>query len=172
MTLDFITFSFVAFANLISFLCGLGLVRAGIQSIFFKCTKGFDWEGAFCLIGGAVVLITCSATAGMTIGVASLGATLCDWDMKTGLRKQCVKRLVKEVANALDPAYITAANQDPDLVQGKETYSCYTQGKEVNDVMLLSNVKDETTTVTSEYTKLDIPAGFAYSDALPIPTSQ
>jgi hypothetical protein len=91
MTLDFITFSFVAFANLISFLCGLGLVRSGIQSIFFKCTKGFDWEGAFCLIGGAVVLITCSATAGMTVGVASLGATLCDWDMKMK-----VKQLLKE----------------------------------------------------------------------------
>jgi hypothetical protein len=91
MTLDFITFSFVAFANLISFLCGLGLVRDGIQSIFFKCTKGFDWEGAFCLIGGAIVLITCSATAGMTVGVASLGATLCDWDMKMK-----VKQLLKE----------------------------------------------------------------------------
>ena len=91
MTLDFITFSFVAFANLISFLCGLGLVRSGIQSLFFKCTKGFDWEGAFCLLGGAVVLITCSATAGMTVGVASLGATLCDWDMKMK-----VKQLLKE----------------------------------------------------------------------------
>lgn len=97
---------------------------------------------------------------------------LCDWDMKTGLRKQCVKRLVKEVGNALAPAYVTAANEDPDLVQGRETYSCYKQGKEVNDVMLLSNVKDEATTVTNEYTQLDIPAGYAYSDALPIPTSQ
>ncbi len=91
MTLDFITFSFVAFANLISFLCGLGLIRAGIQSLFFKCTKGFDWEGAFCLIGGAVVLITCSATAGMTVGVAALGATICDWDAKMR-----VKQLLKE----------------------------------------------------------------------------
>ena len=87
MTLDFITFSFVAFANLIAFVSGLGLVKAGVESLFFSCTKGFDWEGAFCLIGGAVVLVTCSATAGMTIGVASLGATLCDWDMKMKVKK-------------------------------------------------------------------------------------
>jgi len=91
MTLDFITFSFVAFANLISFLCGLGLIRAGIQSLFFKCTKGFDWEGAFCLIGGAVVLVTCSATAGLSVGVASLGATVCDWEARMK-----VKQLLKE----------------------------------------------------------------------------
>ena len=91
MTLDFITFSFVAFANLLAFISGLGLVKAGVEKIFFSCTKGFDWGGAFCLIGGAVVLITCSATFGLTVGVAALGATVCDWDMKMK-----VKKLLKE----------------------------------------------------------------------------
>ena len=91
MTLDFITFSFVAFANLIAFISGLGLVRAGVQSLLFNESEGFDWEGAFCLIGGAVVLVTCSATAGLSVGVASLGATVCDWEARMK-----VKQLLKE----------------------------------------------------------------------------
>ena len=91
MTLDFITFSFVAFANLIAFISGLGLVRAGVQSLLFRESEGFDWEGACCLIGGAVVLVTCSATAGLSVGVASLGATVCDWEARMK-----VKQLLKE----------------------------------------------------------------------------
>ena len=91
MTLDFITFSFVAFANLIAFISGLGLVRAGVQSLLFKESESFDWEGACCLIGGAVILVTCSATAGLSVGVASLGATVCDWEARMK-----VKQLLKE----------------------------------------------------------------------------
>jgi hypothetical protein len=96
---------------------------------------------------------------------------LCDFDVKTGLRKQCIKRYVLDVSNPTATAYTNAKNADPDLVKGSETFHCHTQGADVDAVMLQHNIKDSETTVTSSYTKLDIPAGSAYSDELPKPTT-
>ena len=96
---------------------------------------------------------------------------------KTGLRKQCIQRYVilrfgfLDVSNPTATAYTNAKNEDPDLFKGGESFSCYTQGAEVDAVMLQHNIKDSETTVTSSYTKKDIPAGFAYSDSMPEPTT-
>ena len=96
---------------------------------------------------------------------------LCDFDVKTGLRKQCIHRYVLDVSNPTATAYTNAKNEDPDLFKGGESFSCYTQGADVDAAMLQHNMKDKETTVTSSYTKKDIPAGFAYSDELPEPTT-
>jgi len=53
---------------------------------------------------------------------------------------------------------------DPDLAKGSETSSCYPQA-EVDAVMLRHNVKDDLTTITNSYTKIDL--GSAYSEELP-----
>ena len=96
---------------------------------------------------------------------------LCEFDVKTGLRKQCVKRYVASISNTRDSDYKNLKKLDPDLVKGRETFSCYTQGAEVDTVLALYNKKDRTTTVTLQYTALDIPAGTAYADPLPEATT-
>ena len=73
---------------------------------------------------------------------------LCDFDVTTGLRKQCVKRYVASISNTRDSDYKKLKKLDPDLVKGSETFSCYTQGAEVDTVLALHNKKDKTTTVT------------------------
>ena len=73
---------------------------------------------------------------------------LCEFDVKTGLRKQCVKRYVAAISNSRDSDYKNLKKLDPDLVKGRETYSCYTQGAEVDTVLALHNKKDRSTTVT------------------------
>ena len=89
---------------------------------------------------------------------------LCEFDYKTGLRKQCIYRYVNDVSNPNDADYQNALAADPDLVKGKETWTCYPQA-EVEAIMLKSNVKDELTTVTNTYRKSDL--GPAYSDRIP-----
>lgn len=95
---------------------------------------------------------------------------LCDFEIKTGLRKQCIRRYVLDISNPSATDYQNALAADPDLTKGSETSSCYPQA-EVDGVMLKHNVKDAGTTVTNSYTKIDIPAGTAYSDELPMPTT-
>lgn len=86
---------------------------------------------------------------------------LCEFDVETGLRKQCVYRYVNDVSNPNDADYANALAADPDLVKGKETWTCYPQA-EVSALMLKSAVKDELTTVTSTYRKIDL--GPAYNE--------
>lgn len=95
---------------------------------------------------------------------------LCEFDIKTGLRKQCIRRYVLDISNPSATDYQNALAADPSLTKGSETSSCYPQA-EVDAVMLKHNVKDDATTVTNSYTKIDIPAGTAYSDDLPKPTT-
>jgi hypothetical protein len=59
-----------------------------------------------------------------------------------------VKRYVASISNTRDSDYKKLKKLDPDLVKGSETFSCYTQGAEVDTVLALHNKKDRSTTVT------------------------
>jgi len=95
---------------------------------------------------------------------------LCEFEVKTGLRKQCVYRYVLDVSNPKEAAYLEALKLDPDLTKGNESWTCYNQA-DVEAVLLTHNIKDPSTTVTNSYTVSDIPAGTAYNDPLPAATT-
>ena len=74
--------------------------------------------------------------------------TLCDFDYKTGLRKQCIKRYVNSVGNYWGAGYKNALKNDTDLRKGFETFRCY-ESQDVEAIMATHNIKDSKTTVTS-----------------------
>ena len=82
---------FFTFANLVSLVFGLVLIKDGIDYLVVQR----DAEGLFPLIAGAVCLAMVAYVAGMGYGVlatpALLGATVCDWEARMK-----VKQLLKE----------------------------------------------------------------------------
>ena len=63
----------------------------------------------------------------------------------------CVKRDVVFVHNKNDPDYLNALTADPDLVQDSVVFRCVTVSQK-DDLMRLSGIENETTTVQATYT--------------------
>ena len=65
----------------------------------------------------------------------------------------CVKREVIHVHNTYDPDYMNALAIDPDLIPDKTVYRCVTDSQK-NDLLRISGVEDEKTTVQALYTHI------------------